>query len=110
MPRPRHRLHDQARIELDHQYQAGRARQGGDRQPGAGRSRACAPPTCVGADYAGVDIIQAPDGRFFVLEVNSMPAWNGLQLVSHIRISDHLVDAFLDAALPPARREGQEGA
>jgi len=33
----------------------------------------------VGADYAGVDIIQAPDGRFLVLEVNSMPAWNGLQ-------------------------------
>jgi RimK family alpha-L-glutamate ligase len=64
---------------------------------------------CVGADYAGVDIIQAPDGRFFVLEVNSMPAWNGLQRVSHIRISDHLVDAFLDAALPEARLEGQEG-
>ena len=54
---------------------------------------------CVGANYAGVDIIQAQDGRFLVLEVNSMPAWNGLQEVSHVRISDHLVDAFLDAAL-----------
>jgi hypothetical protein len=38
-----------------------------------------------------------------------MPAWNGLQRVSHIRISDHLVDAFLDAALPEARLKGQEG-
>jgi len=65
---------------------------------------------CVGADYAGVDIIQAPDGRFLVLEVNSMPAWNGLQRVSRVRISDHLVDAFLDAALAPTSREGQEGA
>jgi RimK family alpha-L-glutamate ligase len=65
---------------------------------------------CVGADYAGVDIIQAPDGRFLVLEVNSMPAWNGLQRVTRIRISDHVVDAFLDAALPAARRKGQEGA
>jgi tetrahydromethanopterin:alpha-L-glutamate ligase len=65
---------------------------------------------CVGADYAGVDIIQAPDGRFLVLEVNSMPAWNGLQRVSRLRISDHVVDAFLDAALPPARSKGQEGA
>jgi tetrahydromethanopterin:alpha-L-glutamate ligase len=65
---------------------------------------------CVGADYAGVDIIQGRDGKFYVLEVNSMPAWNGLQLVTHIRISDHLVDAFLDAALPEARREGREGA
>ena len=66
--------------------------------------------SCVGADYAGVDIIQASDGRFLVLEVNSMPAWNGLQRVSHLAIADHLVDAFLDAALPPARLKGQEGA
>jgi len=64
----------------------------------------------VGADYAGVDIIQAPDGRFLVLEVNSMPAWNGLQQVCHLRISDHVVDAFLDAALPSARRKDIEGA
>jgi len=57
-----------------------------------------------------VDIIQGRDGRLFVLEVNSMPAWNGLQRVSRVRISDRLVDAFLDAALAPSRRESQEGA
>jgi len=39
-----------------------------------------------------------------------MPAWNGLQQVTRIRISDHLIDAFLNAALSPARRKGQEGA
>jgi hypothetical protein len=39
-----------------------------------------------------------------------MPAWNGLQRVSRVRISDHVVDAFLDAALPPARRKDIEGA
>ena len=66
--------------------------------------------SCVGADYAGVDIIQARDENFLVLEVNSMPAWNGLQAVTHINIADHLVGAFLDAALPPSRRKGQEGA
>jgi RimK family alpha-L-glutamate ligase len=66
--------------------------------------------SCVGANYAGVDIIQAPDGRFYVLEVNSMPAWNGLQRVARVHISDHLVDAFLDAALPQERLEGREGA
>jgi len=65
---------------------------------------------CVGADYAGVDVIQAPDGRFLVLEVNSMPAWNGLQRVIRVPISDHVVDAFLDAALPSMGRKGQEGA
>ena len=36
--RPRHCLHDQTWVELDHQYQAGRARQGRDREPGARRS------------------------------------------------------------------------
>jgi tetrahydromethanopterin:alpha-L-glutamate ligase len=66
--------------------------------------------SCVGADYAGVDIIQAPDGRFYVLEVNSMPAWNGLQRVSRTRISGQLVDAFLDVVLPKQRLEGCEGA
>jgi len=65
---------------------------------------------CVGADYAGVDVIQAEDGRFLVLEVNSMPAWNGLQAVTHVNIADRLVGAFLDAALAPSRRKGQEGA
>jgi tetrahydromethanopterin:alpha-L-glutamate ligase len=65
---------------------------------------------CVGADYAGVDIIQAPSGEFLVLEVNSMPAWNGLQEVTRTRIADHLVAAFLDDALGQPRAEGQEGA
>jgi hypothetical protein len=39
-----------------------------------------------------------------------MPAWNGLQRVTRVPISDHVVDAFLDAALPSMRRKGQEGA
>jgi hypothetical protein len=30
--------------------------------------------------------------------------------VNQIRIADHLVDAFLDAALAPTRRKGQKGA
>ena len=66
--------------------------------------------SCIGADYAGVDIIQAQDGGFLVLEVNSMPAWNGLQAVSRQNIADHLVGAFLDAALaddPPERPRGR---
>jgi len=65
---------------------------------------------CVGADYAGVDIIQAPDGQFLVLEVNSMPAWNGLQRVTRSGLSDQIVDAFLAACLPPALKQSQEEA
>ena len=29
-----------------------------------------------------------------------MPAWNGLQKVTSLRLSDYVVNAFLDAALP----------
>ena len=57
---------------------------------------------------AGVDIIQGRDGRFLVLEVNSMPAWNGLQQVTRINISDFVVDAFLAASLRRGRLKGRE--
>ena len=36
----------------------------------------------VGADYAGVDLIEDGTGALLVLEVNSMPAWKGLQSVA----------------------------
>jgi RimK family alpha-L-glutamate ligase len=51
----------------------------------------------VGADYAGVDLISAPhdEGQWLVLEVNSMPAWQGLQTVSDADIADALAADFL---------------
>jgi RimK family alpha-L-glutamate ligase len=58
--------------------------------------RACA---SVGVDYAGVDIMQTRDGTFTVLEVNSMPAWQGLQRVTRTPIADQIVTPFLQAAL-----------
>jgi tetrahydromethanopterin:alpha-L-glutamate ligase len=64
----------------------------------------------VGADYAGVDIIEASKGGYLVLEVNSMPAWNGLQRVTRTKIADQLVAAFLHDALGEPQSEGQEGA
>ncbi|RQW77422.1 MAG: alpha-L-glutamate ligase, partial [Methylococcus sp.] len=51
-------------------------------------------------DYAGVDIIQNEQGRYSVLEVNSIPAWKGLQAVSEASIAGRLVDDFL-SRLPP---------
>lgn len=45
--------------------------------------------------YAGVDIIQGLDGEYYVLEVNSIPAWKGLQSVSHVNIAQALVTDFL---------------
>ena len=44
----------------------------------------------LGADYAGVDIVESD--RYYVVEVNSMPAWAGLQKVSKRNISNELAD------------------
>lgn len=49
----------------------------------------------VDIDYCGVDIIQAASGEYYVLEVNSIPAWRGLQSVADINIADVLVEDFL---------------
>ncbi|MDP1659030.1 MAG: RimK family alpha-L-glutamate ligase [Methylotenera sp.] len=46
-------------------------------------------------DYCGVDIIQAASGQYYVLEVNSIPAWKGLQSVAEINIAQLLVDDCL---------------
>lgn len=45
--------------------------------------------------YAGVDIIRDHHGRYSVLEVNSIPAWKGLQGVTDTSIAELLVDDFL---------------
>lgn len=49
----------------------------------------------VGADFAGVDVVPAQDGSFSVLEVNSMPAWSGLQSVTAVNIADAIAEALL---------------
>jgi RimK family alpha-L-glutamate ligase len=45
----------------------------------------------VGADYAGVDLLPAADGAHYVLEVNGIPGWRGLQQVAPVDIADVLV-------------------
>ena len=49
----------------------------------------------LGADYAGVDIIRDPENGLQILEVNSVPAWKGLQEVTDFNIADVLVEDFL---------------
>jgi len=49
----------------------------------------------VDIDYCGVDVIQAATGEYYVLEVNSIPAWRGLQSVTNFNIAEVLVDDFL---------------
>ena len=46
-------------------------------------------------DYAGVDIIQDKKGHFYIIEVNSIPAWHGLQSVVNFDIASCLIDSFV---------------
>ncbi len=51
-------------------------------------------------DYAGVDIIRDRNGSYQVIEVNSIPAWKGLQSVCNIDVAAVLVKDLLKRYLP----------
>ncbi|MGH1537222.1 MAG: ATP-grasp domain-containing protein [Gammaproteobacteria bacterium] len=51
--------------------------------------------TAVDMHYAGVDIMQDLDGKLWVTEVNSIPAWKGLQSVNNLVVADNLVENFI---------------
>jgi len=53
----------------------------------------------VGMDYAGVDIMLGPGGGYQVIEVNSIPAWRGLQSVTESNIAEGLVNDFVSRRL-----------
>ncbi len=45
--------------------------------------------------YAGVDLLVDANGAYMVSEVNSIPAWQGLQGASKVKLAELLVDDFL---------------
>ncbi|HEX6814966.1 MAG TPA: RimK family alpha-L-glutamate ligase [Gemmatimonadaceae bacterium] len=51
----------------------------------------------VGAAYAGVDLLPARDGSVYVLEVNGIPGWHGLQTATSVDVAQAIVDHLLDA-------------
>lgn len=54
-------------------------------------------------NYAGVDIMQDEKGRHWVLEVNGIPAWKGLQSVCGLDLTRLLVKDFLTHCKSPHR-------
>jgi RimK family alpha-L-glutamate ligase len=60
------------------------------------RHLAIAAAKVVGAEIAGVDIATDADGALSVLEVNSMPAWSGLQKVTSYSIAAIIADSLMD--------------
>ncbi|HZN03832.1 MAG TPA: RimK family alpha-L-glutamate ligase [Candidatus Polarisedimenticolia bacterium] len=65
---------------------------------------ATAAAAAIGADYAGVDLLEAEDGRLLVTEVNGIPAWEGIGEASGIDIA--AVIASRVAARARARASG----
>jgi tetrahydromethanopterin:alpha-L-glutamate ligase len=67
---------------------------GGTCEPAAVAGRlgelAVASSRAVGAEYCGVDLIETETGELVVLEVNSMPAWKGLQGVAESDIANRI--------------------
>jgi RimK family alpha-L-glutamate ligase len=49
----------------------------------------------LGADFCGVDLMRGEDGLLYVIEVNSMPAWQGLQQVTEDDVAHRIVDGCL---------------
>ncbi|HEX6966476.1 MAG TPA: RimK family alpha-L-glutamate ligase [Gemmatimonadaceae bacterium] len=49
----------------------------------------------VGAEYAGVDLLPARDGTTYVLEVNGIPGWSGLQAATQIDVAGAVVEQLI---------------
>ena len=50
----------------------------------------------VGAEYAGVDLLPARDGTVYVVEVNGIPGWRGLQDATSIDVAGAIVEHLLE--------------
>jgi len=50
----------------------------------------------IGAEYAGVDLLPSADGAMFVLEVNGIPGWQGLQRATGIDVAGAVVDHLVE--------------
>jgi RimK family alpha-L-glutamate ligase len=68
------------------------------------RDLAVAAAAVVGANFAGVDMVCDQDGQLSVLEVNSMPAWSGLQRTTSIDIAATLASDLVASFPTQARR------
>ena len=49
----------------------------------------------VAADYAGIDLIKDRYGNYKVIEINSVPAWKGLQKTTDKNIASILAKTFV---------------
>jgi RimK family alpha-L-glutamate ligase len=63
------------------------------------RAQACVrAAAALGADYAGVDLLRAADGREYVIEVNGIPGWRGVEEATGVDVAAALVEHLERAA------------
>jgi RimK family alpha-L-glutamate ligase len=74
--------------------------------PGPWEAMALQAAAAIGADYAGVDLLPAPDGSVFVLEVNGIPGWQGLKQATGIDVAGAVVDYLVERVRAARRRAG----
>jgi RimK family alpha-L-glutamate ligase len=60
--------------------------------PAAWQDLAVRAAAAIGADYAGVDLLQGRDGSVYVLEVNGIPGWEGLQRATGVDVAGAIVE------------------
>jgi len=68
--------------------------------PAARVEAALAAAKAVGADYAGVDLLPARDGTVYVVEVNGIPGWRGLQEATSSDVAGAIVEHLLERVTP----------
>ena len=68
--------------------------------PAARVESALAAAKAVGADYAGVDLLPARDGTVYVVEVNGIPGWRGLQEATSSDVAGAIVEHLLGRVTP----------
>ena len=74
---------DEYRARRPRAARAARRRTGTTVRAGGGRP---------GRHYAGVDLLRAPDGRYYVLEVNGIPGWQGVERATGVDVAAALTE------------------
>jgi RimK family alpha-L-glutamate ligase len=64
----------------------------------------------MGAEYAGVDLLPSREGPVFVLEVNAIPGWEGLQRATGVDVAGAIVEHLVAHVRPGALKSAVEPA
>ena len=73
--------------------------------PGEWEEMAVRAAAAVEVDYGGVDLLPGPSGRVYVIEVNGIPGWKGLQGCTGTDVAGAVAERVLARARGPSTAE-----